>query len=118
MTRDSRDPILREARRRMTRAAGLIRRATRELEDVARNLERHRNTQASLRAIAAKRPARERVSLAWWYYEGLVSILDDVPLGDAAACIVTELAAPSRQLKEFVRDEEETLARRAARRAA
>ena len=112
------DPIIQGVRQRMVRARTLIRKGTEELEAAQREIRRHPDCKASLRATAAGKPARERASLAWWYHAGLESILDDMPLGDAASCISDDLRNPRQTMEEFIRDEEEVLARRAARRAA
>ena len=112
------DPIIQKARRHMVRARPLFREAVKELEAAQRGLERHPDFKMSVKADAAGKPARERITLASWYHSGILSILDDMRPTDAASCISNDLRGNARTMELFIRDEEEVLAAQAARRAA
>ena len=108
------DPVVSEARRRMRRAVPFVREAVKELQAAMRDLRQHPDFKASIKAAAAGKSARERVTLPWWYHGGIKNILEDAPLDAVAACIPGDLRNSSRTMEEFIRDEEEVLARRAA----
>ena len=101
------DPIIRDVRERMARAAVLADKANAELEAAVRRIRAHPD-------FKARRHEGESASLPWWYGECLRSVLEDGPLGDAAGWLRDDLRGARSTLRQFIRDEETTLARRAA----
>lgn len=101
------DPIIQDVRDRMARAAVLADKATAELWAAVRKIRAHPDFDPCRRE---GQPA----TLAWWYQECLKSVLEDGPFGEAAAWIRDDLQGARVTLREFIRDEKRSLARRAA----
>lgn len=109
------DQVLREVWRRRRAAAVHYQRALDELLPAVRALERHPDFARTERLEKAGRPSAERLTLAWWIHNGLMSTLDDMPVRDAGKFLLED---DERTMRLFIRTEEEDLRRFARRRVA
>ena len=86
------DPIIRFALANMRQAQPLARRAANALRVAARALRQHPDFKRSMAASAAGKSAKDRVTLPWYLYDCINSVLDDMSFAEGAGCIADDLS--------------------------
>ena len=112
------DPVIRDARRRMLRAAAHYERALEELRPALRALERHPDFRRTERRRKAGARSKEALTLAHWYHQCITSAIDDGEEDTARWLREDATGGAESSMQDYVETEERDLQRGAKRAAA
>jgi hypothetical protein len=110
------DVLISEAFDLMKRGAAELREGAASLRAARKLLRTHPDFRKTAKARAANPDAGlESTTFAWWLVDGIESVLDDAPAGEAAGWVWDDLRGGRRSLQRAIEDERRDLARRLRR---